>query len=228
MNPFSNSKKAHALPWVFCFLFLATSLPSRAEDVLEEAKALKEKGENLFFSHTGIGAGWFLQTHFNDSDRDLSRSCVGFESKLGANLTDHLSLFLLSGVSVFHHETVRDYANWVFKKDDYSFLKVFFLMWFIPFAGLLDSQLVVGPGLAYHFSDNAPSFVIEAGGGLSSVQSVVDKTFLFGGGFFGGVGFDITKKIGFGIRVLWTPSFLFSTWTSSDSHVLSIMGMFHI
>ncbi len=176
------------------------------------------------FSQIGIGLG---RTYRGDPDGGLGlpRASFGFDSRVGMRLGEHGAIFLYSGIVIDDVATGVDYTQWVFQNDDYQVLKAFFLSWLIPAAFLLDSHIMVGPGLAFYTSAQAPSLFFEVGGGLSSNQSVADSLFALGTGVFGGAGVRITDHVGFLVRTIWVPSALNSRWTPYDGEVLSLLAM---
>ena len=131
---------------------------------------------------------------------------------------------MYTGLVINDVATGVGYTDWVFQNDDYLILRAFFLSWLIPMAFLLDSHVVIGPGLAFYARSEPPSIFLEGGVGLSSNQSVADERFTMGAAVFGGAGVDVTKHLGFVLRVLWAPSGLNSRWTP-EGEALSLLAM---
>lgn len=175
----------------------------------------------------GIGVGRFYRFEPQSSDADVSRFALGFESKVGANLGDYISVFMLSAISINEVEAGVSYARWVAQDDEYTAARIP-LGLFIPFAFLGDSHSIVGPGIGVYFRAENPAPYVEAGVGLSSFISAADRRYQFGSGFFGGAGVEITDRVGVGVRAIWTPARLDSDWTSSSpSDALTVLGMLH-
>jgi hypothetical protein len=208
---------------------LAVLLAAPAAGAEEDEK--EDSGRSTFFKTGGFGIGSYIRTDYDGGkvdNRTFSRFAVGFDTKLGFNIGDYVSVFLYSGVAINHYVLAEKFARWVFKDDGYVLFKAMFLMWFIPMAVFADSHAVVGPGIAWHVSPSAPSFYIEAGGGFSSMQSYADESYIFGFAIFSGVGMDITEDVGFGVRIMWSPPAFHSGWTPSDDHIISLIAVLEI
>jgi hypothetical protein len=206
-------------------LLLASTVSSAGEEQKEES------GRSLFFRTSGFGVGSYFRTDYdgeNAENQTLARFAIGLDTELGVNLGDYFSLYFYSAVAINDFALAEKFARWVFKDDGYALIKAMFLMWFIPMAVFADSHAVIGPGIAYHVSPSAPSFYVEAGGGLSSLQSYADDTYIFGFAVFGGLGVDITEDIGLAVRVLWSPPPFHSRWTSCDDHIVSLIALIEI
>ncbi len=186
--------------------------------------AWSEEPQVRGLAQLGIGLG---RTYRGDPDGGLGlpRASFGFDSRVGMRLGEHGAIFLYSGIVIDGVDTGVDYTRWVFQDDENLLLKAFFLSWLIPAAFLLDSHIMVGPGLAFYTSEQAPSLFFEAGGGLSSNQSVADSLFALGTGMFGGAGVRITEHVGFLVRAIWVPSALNSRWTRYDGELLTLLAM---
>ena len=71
-----------------------------------------------------------------------------------------------------------------------------------------------------------PAPYVEVGVGLSGVISDQDDSYLFGSGFFGGAGVQITDEFGAAVRAVYTPARLDSDWTSSSAATaLTVLGL---
>jgi hypothetical protein len=216
---------ARLLPYCLLALLLVGST-ARAEE-----EPQKESGRSTFFRTSGFGAGSYFRTDYDGGDKQnqtFARFAIGLDTKLGANIGDYFSVYFYSAVTINDFALAEKFARWVFKDDGYVLFKAMFLMWFIPMAVFADSHAVVGPGIAWHVSPSAPSFYVEAGGGLSSLQSYADGSYIFGFAVFGGLGMEITEDIGFGVRVLWSPPAFHSHWTSNDDHIVSLIAVLEI
>ncbi len=176
------------------------------------------------FAALGIGLG---RTYRGDPDGGLgiARPSFGFDSRIGMRLGDHGAIFLYSGIVIDGVETGTDFTRWVFQDDQYMAERAFLLWWVIPLAFLLDSHVMVGPGITFYTSEGAPSLFFEVGGGISSNQSVADSLWAIGSGVFGGGGVRITNHVGFLVRVIWVPSALNSRWTRYDGELLTALAM---
>jgi hypothetical protein len=208
------------------FAILLTAPASLAEEEKKE-----ESGRSTFFRTNGFGVGSYFRTDYDGGDtknQTFARFAVGLDTKLGGRLGDYFSVYFYSAVAFNEFALAEKFARWVFKDDGYVLFKAMFLMWFIPMAVFADSHAVIGPGFAYHTSPSPPSFYFEVGGGLSSLQSYADDTYIFGGVVFGGLGMEITEDIGFGVRVLWSPPAFHSRWTSYDDHIVSLIAVLEI
>ncbi len=172
----------------------------------------------------GLGLG---RTYRGDADGGLGfpRASAGFDARAGMRLGEHGAIFLYSGIVIDDVATGVDFTQWVFQDDEYLAGRAFLLWWLIPLAFLLDSHIMVGPGLAFYTSAEAPSLFFEIGGGLSSNQSVADSLFALGSGVFGGAGVRITDRVGFLVRAIWVPSALNSRWTPYDGELLTLLAM---
>jgi hypothetical protein len=212
------SKQTHGLPLTAAVL---TAL------LLCGTAGAQESTRPAISAQMGIGAGRFSRFQSDSAGANLSRFALGFESKVGANLGDYVSFFVLTAVSINEVEAGVNYTRWVAQDDEYKAARIL-LGILIPFAFLGDSHGIIGPGVSVYFRAQNPAPYVEAGAGLSSVISVADRSYLFGSGFFGGVGVDITDQIGVGVRAVWTPARLDSDWTSSTpSDALTVLGMVH-
>jgi hypothetical protein len=191
------------------------------------AAGAQESDRSGISGHMGIGVGRFYRYDPDAAGREVSRFALGFESKVSANLGPYVSVFVLSAVSINEIEAGVNFARWVGQDDEWTAARIL-LGLFIPFAFLGDSHGMVGPGVSVRFRAQNPAPYAEVGAGLSSVISVADRSYLFGSGFFGGVGVDITDRIGAGVRAVWTPARLDSGWTSSSpTSALTVLGMVH-
>ena len=173
---------------------------------------------------TGLGVGRFYRSE-SDTAADLPRFALGFETKVSTDLGPYVSFFVLGAVTINAVEAGRDYTQWVTQDDEYKAARIMTGL-LIPFAFLGDSHSIIGPGLTIHIRPENPAPFVEAGVGLSSVISAADESYLFGSGFFGGAGVDITDRISVGVRAIWTPRRLDSGWTSSSAtDAMTVLGM---
>jgi hypothetical protein len=197
-------------------LILPAILPAQEQENLTENKRAG------FFVDVGFGGGVNIVDAEKQDDSKMNFT-LGIETKVGGHINNNLSIFLLTHLNIFSLETVSEFSDWVFDEEGPRIL----LAICIPFTILLDSQILIGPGLIYHTSSMAPSFFIEGGVGFSSVQSVANDTFVFGVGIFTGLGVEITNDLSCGLRIIWFPSFFFSKWTPSQDNYLTIVGFIY-
>ncbi len=203
-------------------LVFAIAPPSRAR--------AEEESRSKFFSHFALGGGGFCLTHEGVERDAFSSPAVGLDHRIGVTVAGHVSFFLLTSTAFNDYKATRDYARWVFKRDDQNteVAKVAFLTWFIPFVPFADSQTILGPGIGYRFLAEGPTPFVELAGGFSMLASLAHDRFVIGGAVSGGMGFEITEHIGVLARITWAPSTLQSRWTPTDSDAISAIGLIQI
>jgi hypothetical protein len=183
----------------------------------------EEEGRSRgYFKHT-LSVGTYVHVEEGREETANKRLAVAFESKFGIRFNDHLSMFILSAMSMNYFETVADYAEWMFQKDDYTFFRLW-LIPTLPMAVFINSQILAGPGLCWNINAGLPSVYIEAGTGLSSVQNLHDEAWRVGFGLFTGIGMDITDDLGFVFRALWSPPWMQAHESDTQVHFFSLLG----
>jgi hypothetical protein len=210
-------KTAGALALACGLLFLPALL--NADEIIT--------AEPGFFTSLGLGAGLYSLADAQ-SDAAPMPFTIGIESRFGGRIDDHFSVFLLAHFNVTDFRAAADFSEWIFEEQAPADNIRFLLIPFIPLAVLFDSQLFVGPGVAYRFSPAPPSVYVEGGLGYSGIQSISERAFIMGAGLFAGAGVEITPRLGCGLRVIWSPSFLHSGWTPSDENYFSIMAFLYL
>lgn len=176
------------------------------------------------FGYLGVGIGQYFTKESGADGWERRRTAVSFESALGGRVSDRVGFFVLTTIAINEVQAGVEYAEWAWKNDEWTVIRAPFAGLLIPFAFLADSQALIGPGLAIYLLPGTPSLYLEGGIGLSSVQSVADRVFMFGGGAFAGIGADITRRMGFGLRAMWTPDELASDWFSRDFDAMTVTG----
>ena len=173
----------------------------------------------------GVGVGRFYRLDSESSGPDVSRFAINLETKVSTELGSYVSFFVLGAISINAVENGVNYTRWVGQKDEYTAARILAGV-AIPFAFLGDSHSIIGPGITIYIRPVNPAPYVEAGVGLSSVISSADDSYLFGSGFIGGAGVEITDQIGVGVRAIWTPARLDSGWTSSSAtDALTVVAM---
>jgi hypothetical protein len=203
-------------------LILAVAPASRAR--------ADEGAGSTFFSHFALGGGGFFLTHEGEQHDVFSSPAIGLDHRIGVTIAGHVSFFLLTSTAFNDYKATRDYARWVFKKEDQNtkVAKIAFLTWFIPFVPFADSQTIFGPGIGYRFLREGPTPFVELAGGFTMLASLAHDRFVVGGAVAGGMGFEITEHIGVLVRVIWAPPSLQSRWTPTDSDAISAIGLIQI
>jgi hypothetical protein len=208
------------------FLILLFLLPTAlfAQDNPDSEAIAVEQGRSGLFFDTGFGTGIFIFDGIDGSPDATVNFTIGIDGRIGTHINSNLAIILMTHCNFTSFASLVDFTEWVFAKNDLRLL----LVPFIPAALFFESQVFLGPGIIYYTNTRAPSVYVEGGIGYSQIQSLSQKTFIMGAGFFAGVGVEITDHISCGARLIWSPSFLHSSWTPSEDHYFSAMIFFYL
>lgn len=219
-----RAKAGRAIP-VFALLLsvLMLTLPSSlpALDGIEG-----EQARSGFYVDIGLGPGLFSWIDPDTGEGLPTDFSLGFDVKTGFHISEQLSLFMLSHINFHNFSIIGDYTRWIFDDEDNDHLRKM-LIPTIPFAVLLESQLLTGPGITYHFSSNERSLYIEGGLGLSCSQSVTNNNFMLGNALFAGFGMDLSSRLACAVRLVYSSSWMSKLWTDMSYNTLTVLAVFY-